>query len=1136
MTDHKPSTPPPPLKPASPQEWESLIDDFQNGGPRFQRWTLPDLMTALADHAIACLLKKDFPPKLSLLIFLEEFAGNFFTDQSAVERLLETIRATIHAPLDGVNVTYLLKEQFLVSTTSIFISIDALARFDARCTESLVELLLTIINRPNHGPDRQTRAVACECLRELEKCYPCLLSEVGGHVWSLCQSERCHASQSYILLFTSIIYSIVNNHNKCNVSILNTSVPLVPFNVPQSVLVDCSGSSSCSNSNKEVSSSNVGLNYKELRRAMAFLLESPQILTPCGMVEFLGMIIPVVVALELQASLLKVQFFGMIYSFDPLLCHVVLVLYSNFFEAFDGQEEEIARRLMLVSRESHHYLVFRLLALHWLLGLLSRLMLRGEVVKYKSVLEMGLRFYPAVFDPLALKALKVDLLAFCSVCLGMLIPKIGSGEEAGDGKSVVKLFEESLVSVSAFKWLPPWSTETAVAFHAFHKFLIGASSHTDIDPSTTKALMDSTIFCSLQSMLVDLTLEFQRWVPVIVSLIDRFLGCRKHCWLGERLLQTIDERLLARVIVDYKLVSYFPILDRIAANKTIPPHALLDLLLRFMIFLVEKHGPHTGLRSWSKGSKVLSICRTLLMHHHSSRLFLGLCHLLTFTCLYFPDLEIRDSARIYLRMLITIPGLKLRSLLNFGDQLLGISPSSHASSFFSVQSQPYPSFKKSRRISSYIHIERLIPLLVKQYWSLSLSPLGGGTSKPIYPENIRDSEPHVDLRELDSHAEHPQTTLETRRTNRSQEPLRVMDSKISEILKTLRRHFSCIPDFRHMPGIKVRISCSLRFESEPFNQIWVGDSQRQLEGIDDIPAMYAIVLKFSSSAPYGSIPSHHIPVLFGEPPMNSHISDTTASLDIISADSCSEDESSRAPVTIDLVPGEPSPGLVDVFIEATAENGQVICGQLQSITVGIEDMFAKAILPSGIPEDAVPTYYSELFDALWEACGASSNMGHEVFPLKGGRGAAAISGTQSVKLLEVAADSVIRAVEEHLTPFVVNVISEQLVNIVKDGGVIRNIMWKNATSESFGDDTASCSVDRGPLHLTYIDDKDDKESGLDTNRSQMGCFHVLIFLPPRFHLLFQMEVRGMSTLVRIRTDHWPCLAYIDEYLEALFLP
>ena len=146
-------------------------------------------------------------------------------------------------------------------------------------------------------------------------------------------------------------------------------------------------------------------------------------------------------------------------------------------------------------------------------------------------------------------------------------------------------------------------------------------------------------------MLVELTLEFKGLVPVIVALIDRLFGCQKHCWLGEYLLQTFDKHLFSKVKIDYRLSSYFPILDRIAKNDTVPPGGMLELLTKFLIFLVENHSPDTGLKSWSQGSKVLAICRTMLMHHHSSGLFLGLSRLLAFTCLYFPDLEVRDVAR-----------------------------------------------------------------------------------------------------------------------------------------------------------------------------------------------------------------------------------------------------------------------------------------------------------------------------------------------------------------------------------------------------------------------------------------------------------------------------------------------------------
>lgn len=906
---------------------------------------------------------------------------------------------------------------------------------------------------------------------------------------------------------------------KSSVSILNTLVPLVPFNVPQSLLLG--GPSN---------SASTTLNYKELRKAMAFLLESPQVLTPCGMAEFMAMITPLAMALDLQASMLKVQFFGMVYSYDPMLCHIVLMLYLQFSEAFDEQEGEIARRLLLISKQAQHNLVFRLLALHWLIGFDELISSREDNKKKAMVLEMGLSFYPRVFDPLALKALKLDLLAYSAICVQSL-----KSESASDAcKSGEKLFEDGLVSVSAFQWLPPGSTETAVAFRALRKFLIGGSSHSDADPSTTGILMESTIFNTIQMMLVDMILEHQRLVPVIVAFIDRLLGCQKHCWLGERLLQTLDEKLLPKVSVDYKLISCLPIFDRIAANNTIPPSELLELLTKFMVFLVEKHGPDTELKSWSQGSKVLGVCRTMLMHHHSSRLFLRLTRLLAFTCLYFPDLEVRDSARIYLRMLICVPGQKLRNMLNLGEQLLGISPSPDSSSYFNIQ-YPQTSYdlKKSRNISSYVHLERMTPLLVKQSWSLSLTTLGVGSS---YLEDIRDSEAEVEEREIDQSTDI--RVPEPERIDQPQVPLRVMDSKISEILGTLRRHFSCIPDYRHMPGIKVRIACTLRFESEPFNRISGVDTPASgLDRVDVLPAMYATVLNFSSSAPYGSIPTCHIPFLLGEPPGNKDVSGQRVPLDIVPVENGSgEVESFRAPVTIELEPREPTPGLVDVLIETNAENGQIIRAQLHSITIGIEDMFLRAIAPLDIPKESIPDYNSALFSSLWEACGTSSNIGWETFPLKGGRGVAAISGTRSVKLLEVSATSLIQATERHLAPFVVSVIGEPLINIVKDRGIIRDVVWKDVDSDSSVEASTSITgVDQGPLRLTYFADEDERESLVSTSKRNMGWFLILIFLPPRFHLLFQMEVCDVSTLVRIRTDHWPCLAYIDDYLEALFL-
>ncbi|XP_077231416.1 uncharacterized protein LOC143864372 [Tasmannia lanceolata] len=836
-------------KQLSIQDWETLIEDFQSSTTRREKWLAQYPGLTILEPALYSVLRKDFSLKFQLIIFLEEYADLLITDSDAEEGLgsvLEALRAVIQSPVDGISITYALKEQMMVSSTSIMIIIDALKK-SVQHLEGLTELLLTVINRPNHSLDRRTRSVACECLRELERAYPRLLAEIGGHLWNLCHSERTHASQSYILLLMTVIHELVRS--KTNVSILTTSVPLVPFNVPHLVMN--------SNSNSEISNSN----FKELRRAMAFLLERPQmILTPSGIMEFMWMLTDIATVLELQASLLKVQFSGLLYSYDPILCHVVVMLYSRFSDAFDGEESEIACRLMLRSKEVQQHLVFRLLTLHWLLGFIG-LPSKRKLVKKDVVISMSFGFYPTVFDPLALKALKLDLLSYCAICLDVLkleSPRGGSGGGEENGRaSVVKVFEDGLVCVSAFKWLPPWSMETMVVFRALHKFLIGAMPHSGYDDSAARVLMESIIFHISQSFLVNMALEFSRLVPIIVSFVDRLLGCSSHSWLGERLLQTFDKRLLSKLATDYQLASYFPIFDRIAENDTIPPHSLLELLTTFVIFLVEKHCPDTGLKSWSRGSKVLGICRTMLMHHHSSRVFLPLSRLLAFTCQYFPDLEIRDNARIYLRMLVCIPGKKLRHILNLGEQLPGISPSPHLSSLFQTQSpRPSQDFKKSRDLSLYIHLERVTPLLVKQSWSLAISTLGSESNKPSYFEGIGDANSPIDIESEAASCSDVQILSKTERISLPQEPLRVMDSKVAEILWILRRHFACIPDYRHMPGLRIKILCTLGFESEPFNRIWgVDSSATSLDGVDALPALYATVITFSSSSRMGLF--HH---------------------------------------------------------------------------------------------------------------------------------------------------------------------------------------------------------------------------------------------------------------------------------------
>ncbi|KAH9307738.1 hypothetical protein KI387_035649 [Taxus chinensis] len=1173
-------------KQLSGQDWELMIDAFQSGSQ--QKWLSQYPGLAILELALYTVVKKDynFPLKSQLITFVEENAGVLIADGDADEGLgsvVEALKAIVQGPADGVMVTYALKEQIMVAATSVMIVADSLHRATHHL-EALVELLVGVINRPNHGVDRQARAIACECLRQLEKAYPCLLYAYAGHLLLLCQSERTHAAQGYILLLTMVIHNLAchmyNSSARVSglaTSILSTSVPWVPFNVPPFLAASAPGEERTSIPCRELAP----INRKEFHRVVAFFLERPQILTACGMLEFVSDLINVAVALELQASLLKVQFSGLIYSYNPILCHIVLMVYTHFVDAFDGEEKNIFRRLLLISKEASQPLFPRLLAIHWMLGLENLLLKKNG---RSMLVSMASGLYPPVFDPLSLKAIKLDALAYCAINfdlslkeglhyptsrpLELSVTEIGGHASVAVGEVTAgKLFNDGLACVSSFRWLPPWSTETRLAFRMLHRFLTVATPHPATDEESISLYTKSALFDTLQSLLVKAALELQKLVPNILSLIDRLLHCDSHRVLGECLLQIFNDHLLSKLVPDRRLSAYFPIFDRIAESSCIPPCSLLELLTLYSGTLVKNYDPETLSKSWSRGSKVLGICRTVLMHHHSSRVFLVLSRLLAFLCRFYPDLEIRDSARIYLRMLICIPGNKLRHILSLGDQLPDDSSAPQLSSFFRSPSPRAPRNVK-QKLSAYIHLSRVTPLIVKQSWSLVI------VNSDICEEIDSSSVVNMNLEEPSMAIGEPKegTDIEgipNDGVTRGPELLRVMDSKVSEMLGILRRHFAVVPDVRHGPGLKVNVHCKLSFDSEGMFPPGQNDSFRnpQLNSDDSWPALYAIVIKFSSSGQYGSIPSIHIPFLMGEPPRKNeshfsskseeeklilvHVQDGSARGEgadrKIRADNNEKNKWSRnmdedkepfqESVMIELEPKEPVPALIDALIEASGEAGQSIRGQLQSIPVGIEDLFMKSPVPSDVQEDEIADYFFNLFNALWEACESPVKIGRETFLLRGSKGVTAIHGTGSVKLLETRSDRVIDAAEHFLAPFIVAVSGDQLVNIVKDNSIVKDVVWKDEKSH-FSDEEISNSPghslgQEGPLQLKYLQDAPNVDDSLEISRRHIGCFFILIFLPPRFHLLLKMEVSDFSTLVRIRTDHWPCLAYVDEFLEAL---
>lgn len=558
-------------------------------------------------------------------------------------------------------------------------------------------------------------------------------------------------------------------------------------------------------------------------------------------------------------------------------------------------------------------------------------------------------------------------------------------------------------------------------------------------------------------------------------------------------------------------------------------------------------------------------------------------------------LSLRLFCRLYLRMLVGIPGNKLRSILKYADEWVDEANTPQVSSLFR---SPSPRYKDSRQHvsrASYVQLMRMTPLLIRHSWSMVLFDAfqASGGSRDVTIDRLPGNEKTSKTKTPEygdaktggiQHAEHDHVNMFNRQASPS---LRVMDTRILEVIYLLRGHFAEVPDFVNGAGLTIRVPCTLKYSADNWKILALeakSVNSSILSGFSNIsdswPAIYGSVLTFKTSGFYGPIPTVRVPLLLSEPqkgwlrPLDSSSANRTEDQELQNVDPKGnyylEDLSESAGlvpsetienvvlvqprsdgleqplfsqlVIIELEPKQPVPTLVDVQIEFSDEQGHGVQGQLDGIPISIEDLFTKPPVPSDLSPVDRREYLPKVFDAMWEAC-CGQGIGLENFSLKGALEVVTILGAESVKLLEAQADRVIAAVEQYLAQFVVAIDGSALTTMAKDGGMFGDVKWLEKETTSTGSDGLKGPHLGSPLMKSMNDEsslqvqvRDPVFSSVDeVSRNGLGSFLLLIFLPPRYHLLLRMEVADESTLVRIRTDHWPCLAHVDEYLEVLIL-
>ena len=158
--------------------------------------------------------------KLNMLVFLQEKCLQYFRDIKIMWCFFNTVKHVLEQPMRRGIVSSVLKGQLLVVATTILIEVEGIDDY-CEVFNAFIILLASMIQRTNSYSDSYARQMACECLRELELSYPCLLSgfveDILQHndlfdpstslpsLFKLCHAERSHTSPSYTVLLLSIL-------------------------------------------------------------------------------------------------------------------------------------------------------------------------------------------------------------------------------------------------------------------------------------------------------------------------------------------------------------------------------------------------------------------------------------------------------------------------------------------------------------------------------------------------------------------------------------------------------------------------------------------------------------------------------------------------------------------------------------------------------------------------------------------------------------------------------------------------------------------------------------------------------------------------------------------------------------------
>ncbi|XP_077314057.1 AP-5 complex subunit beta-1 [Lithobates pipiens] len=584
--------------------------------------------------------------KVLMLNLLLEFPTTLCPEKAAGELTAEILMNILHQMSTSVK-SISLRCHLLLAIETVLITTD---NFNCNCkvsldfASSLMYLISDINDKKQGSSNRPVRVMACECLRELEYCYPGLLSQRLEHLYTMQQQEITSAHQSYTLLYSVAL--------KNAIQILAQKEGPSNGNLKQMLTSNGSFVWSATKDMKELKPSSGEQLFllpsnnetKELKSILALLLEDSYLFTAaCQSTLFWHITQIVAMVRTISPVIFKSQLVRLFGTKDKSCFHSILQMKAVFTDSLFTAEDEHFLLQRLVGMTQHPLLStpVKLFYLDCLLHFPENRPLNsnpGENLPVLLTVKMTSSLFPNIFNDCTTMLCRQNLLSM------VYLENEGYRSEKGIGY----LFEHlmalySMVDKNAGREITATFFRSVYLFVRYFHF---CEKHMENLTETLLELYKSQSSLALYFInLINQTqilLEFQPWPGSLAK------GLQRH-------IVSLPMESSTMKFLRYHL----KVLCRVAQENTISQTSTV-LFLRRLVFqsdLCQKG-------DWGLGNALLSVCKQILQHEHLNMVFMHLADLLQHLMHHFEDIDIQDRSRLYYILLTNVSSDKLGKILN----------------------------------------------------------------------------------------------------------------------------------------------------------------------------------------------------------------------------------------------------------------------------------------------------------------------------------------------------------------------------------------------------------------------------------------------------------------------------------------